>query len=107
MKKLIVIDSYLTSTKKREYTKRTNRILENIGFDIMLVAHYPICIEIQFMVDYFIFDKNQTLDPVEDALITGSKVHMIIHLYEYSMVDIDWLFVRICLMLFIRRDKGI
>jgi hypothetical protein len=65
----------------------------------MLVAHYPICIEIQFMVD-FIFDKNQTLDPVEDAPITGSKVHMIIHLYEYSMVDIDWLFVRICLMLF-------
>jgi hypothetical protein len=31
----------------------------------MLVAHYPICIEIQFMVDYFY--KNQTLDPVEDA----------------------------------------
>jgi hypothetical protein len=32
-----------------------------------LVAHYPICTEIQFMVDYFIFDKNQTLDPIEDA----------------------------------------
>jgi hypothetical protein len=67
MKKLIVIDSYLTSDKKENILKEQIESLKNIGFDIMLVAHYPICTEIQFMVDYFIFDKNQTLDPVEDA----------------------------------------
>jgi hypothetical protein len=42
MKKLIVIDSYLTSTKKENILKEQIESLKNIGFDIMLVAHYPI-----------------------------------------------------------------
>jgi hypothetical protein len=67
MKKLIIIDSYLTSKKKENILKGEIESLKGIGFDIMLVAHYPISTEIQFMVDYFIFDKNQTLDPINDA----------------------------------------
>lgn len=67
MKKLIVIDSYLTSKKKENILKGEIESLKNTGFDIMLVAHYPISTEIQFMVDYFIFDKNQTLDPIDEA----------------------------------------
>lgn len=67
MKKLIVIDSYLTSKKKENVLKGEIESLKVTGFDIMLVAHYPVSIELQFMVDYFIFDKNQTLDIIDEA----------------------------------------
>jgi hypothetical protein len=63
MKKLIVIGAYPNTAKKENILKREILSLKNIGFDIMVVSHYPVSSEIQNMIDYYIFDKNQTLTP--------------------------------------------
>jgi hypothetical protein len=65
MKKLIVIGSYPNTPKKEEVLKSEIQSLKKIGFDFMLVSHYPISSEIQHMVDYYIYDKNQTLTPLD------------------------------------------
>ena len=65
MKKLIVIGSYPNTPKKEEVLKSEIQSLKDIGFDFMLVSHYPVSSEIQHMVDYYIYDKNQTLTPLD------------------------------------------
>jgi hypothetical protein len=64
-KKLIVIGSYPNTPKKEEVLKLEIESLKGLGFDFMLVSHYPVSSEIQNMVDYYIYDKNQTLTPLE------------------------------------------
>lgn len=64
MKKLIVIGCYPNSEKKEQVLKDELKSLKNIDFDLMLVSHYPVSVELQSMVDYYIYDKNQTLTPL-------------------------------------------
>jgi hypothetical protein len=63
MKKLIVIGAYPNTTKKEDILRKEIESLKNSGFDLMIVSHYPVSVELQSMVDYYIYDKNQTLTP--------------------------------------------
>lgn len=65
MKKLIVIGAYPNTPKKEEVLINEINSLKGLGFDFMLVSHYPISVEIQNMVDYYIYDKNQNLTPID------------------------------------------
>ena len=68
MKKLIVIGAYPNTPKKCEVLINqlcSLRSLKYSGFDFMLVTHYPVLTDIQEMVDYYIYDKNQTLTPLD------------------------------------------
>jgi len=67
MKKLIVIGAYPNTPKKEEVLINEINSLKNSNFDFMLVSHYPVSIELQSMVDYYIYDKNQTLTPLEKS----------------------------------------
>jgi hypothetical protein len=67
MKKLIVIGAYPNTPKKEEVLINEINSLTGLGFDIMVVSHYPVSIEIQDMVDYYIYDKNQTLTPLDKS----------------------------------------
>jgi hypothetical protein len=63
MKVLIVIGAYPNTTKKEEVLKQEIESLKSLGFDFMIVSHYPVSVELQNMIDYYIYDKNQTLTP--------------------------------------------
>jgi hypothetical protein len=63
MKVLIVIGAYPNTTKKEEVLKQEIESLKSLGFDFMIVSHYPVSVELQDIVDYYIYDKNQTLTP--------------------------------------------
>lgn len=65
MKKLIVIGAYPNTPKKEEILRNEINSLLGLGFDFMLISHYPVSVELQSMVDYYIYDKNQTLTPIE------------------------------------------
>jgi hypothetical protein len=65
MKTLIVIGAYPNTPKKEEVLINEVESLSGLGFDIMIVSHFPISTEIQNMVDYYIYDKNQTLTPLD------------------------------------------
>lgn len=65
MKKLIVIGSYPNTPRKEEVLISEIKSLKSIGFDFMLVSHYPVSSEIQHMVDYYIYEKNQILTPLD------------------------------------------
>jgi hypothetical protein len=78
MKKLIVIGSYPNTPKKEEVLKSEIQSLKDIGFDFMLVSHYPVSSEIQHMVDYYIYDKNQTLTPLDKTTYYWFKTDIFI-----------------------------
>lgn len=65
MKKLIVIGAYPNTPKKKEVLVEEIKSLKSLDFDFMLVTHYPVPLYIQEMFDYYIYDKNQTLTPLE------------------------------------------
>jgi hypothetical protein len=68
MKKLIVIGAYPNTPKKNEVLiNQLNSLnpLKLLGFDFMLITHYPVLDTIQTMVDYYIYDKYQTLTPLD------------------------------------------
>lgn len=63
MKKLFVIGAYPNSKKKEDILKKEILSLKHLDYDIMIVSHYPVSKEIQLMVDYYLYDKNQNLTP--------------------------------------------
>lgn len=65
MKKLIVIGAYPNSPKKEQVLINQINSIKHLDFDIMLVTHYPTSTEVQDIVDYYIYDKNQTLTPLD------------------------------------------
>jgi len=84
MKKLIVIGAYPNTPKKHEVLKNQLISLNSLkfsGFDFMLVTHHPVLTDIQEMVDYYIYDNNQTLTPLDKS--------------TYFWLDTDSFFLRI------------
>lgn len=70
MKKLIIIDTFITSKKVEETLNECIDNLKNKGYDLMVVSHKPIPKYIQDKLDYVIFDKDNTLLPYEITPIT-------------------------------------
>lgn len=67
MKKLFVIGAYPNSKKKEDVLKKEILSLKHLDYDIMIVSHYPVSEEIQLMVDYYLYDKNQILTPQQNT----------------------------------------
>lgn len=63
MKNIFIIDTYPVSPKQEEILIDCINRLKFLNWDIMIVSHAPIKTEIQEMVDYCLFDKNNTFLP--------------------------------------------
>ena len=84
---IIVIGTYPNLKSRVWLTKQTIESMKPLGRKIMLISHYPVDAEIQNMVDFYIFDKenpltyhsyytlfyNQTADYRADVHINGLK----------------------------------
>lgn len=57
-KDIIIIGSYANTPEKVDMLNECIDRVRPLGYDIMLVSHYPIPFEIQEKVDYFIYDKE-------------------------------------------------
>lgn len=59
---IFIIDAWPdTQDKENDLIDCINRLRSFTGIEILLVSHYPIIPEIQKMVDYYIFDKDNPL----------------------------------------------
>lgn len=57
----IIIGTYPNTSKRNQLTIDCIRSLKPLNRKIILVSHYPVSEEIQKMVDYYIFDKENQL----------------------------------------------
>ncbi len=64
MKKIIIIGTYPSTEYTEKLLLDCIGSLENKGYDLMIVSHYPVPQYIQEKVNYYIFDKDNTLDPM-------------------------------------------
>jgi hypothetical protein len=65
MKQIIVIGTYPSSPEKEKILSECIDRLSNIGYDIMVVSHYPLPTYIQEKVNYCIYDKENIFLPTE------------------------------------------
>jgi len=63
MKNAIVVGAYPTSPTTEKMLVSCLEAVNLLGWDIILVTHCPVSTHIQEMVDYFIFDNENILDP--------------------------------------------
>jgi hypothetical protein len=63
MKRIVIIDTYPTTNIHEKTLIECIKSIKTSGLDIMIVSHKPISREIQEMVDYFIYDKENSLLP--------------------------------------------
>jgi hypothetical protein len=63
MKKIIIIGTYPNTKDKENMLSDCIDRLSRIGYDLMIVSHYPIPEYIQNKVDFIIYDKENTLEP--------------------------------------------
>lgn len=68
MKNLFIIDTYPSTTEQKKILGECVNRLKNIDFDILIISHIPIPIEIQNLVDYIVYDEdNSFLDYSQTA----------------------------------------
>ena len=65
---IIILDVYPNTDIKIEILKKCIYQLKKIDKEILIISHYPISIEIQQLVDYYIYDKRNELIYQNDYL---------------------------------------
>ena len=60
-KNLVIIFSHCDNDDKIKILKDNINEVKNNGFDILLVSHLPVSIELQSLVNYFIYDESNPL----------------------------------------------
>lgn len=63
MKNIIIIDTYPSNITQEKILVECIEKLKPMGYDIMVVSHFPINSEIQKMVNYVLFDDKNTFLP--------------------------------------------
>jgi autotransporter strand-loop-strand O-heptosyltransferase len=63
---IFIIDAWPNNQSKENDLLSLIKVLKTYNIDILLCTHYPIKSEIQTMVDYYIYDKNNDLLLSED-----------------------------------------
>lgn len=58
---IIIIGTYPNTKKREELTIECITSLKRLDRKIMLVSHYPVSIEIQKLVDFYVFDEHNPL----------------------------------------------
>ena len=76
MKKLFIVGSHPSTKKQIEQLINCITSLKPLGWDILLVTHHPVSLEIQSMVDYFIYDKNNIMVPSDISPHIFSSNHI-------------------------------
>jgi len=69
-KNVIIINSYINTTEKRDVLLKYIKQLKKTGNDILLTSHTPIDDEILQEVNYLIYDKENFLLPISMSPIT-------------------------------------
>jgi len=76
-KNLVIILSHCDTPLKIKTLKETIASLRSTEVDILLTSHIPIDLDIQDMVDYYIFDKsNPLINKIEKQLVSWRKIHL-------------------------------
>lgn len=65
MKPLIIIDTYPNTALKYEVLKKCILAYADVGFDMMVVSHYPLPEEISHLVQFVIYDSDNTMLPAQ------------------------------------------
>lgn len=65
MKNAIIVGTYPTTRTTEKMLVSCLKRLKPLGWDIILVSHEPVPAHIQRMVNYFIFDSENVLDPID------------------------------------------
>ncbi len=68
-KEIVIIGSYANQPYKLDLLNDCIDKIRPLGFDIMLVSHYPIPFEVQQKVDYVVYDKENILQ--DETSTTG------------------------------------
>lgn len=63
MKKIIIIDTYPSTQEHIDCLGDCVDRLRNKGYDLMIVSHLPVPLEVQNKANYFIYDKENLLLP--------------------------------------------
>lgn len=58
---IIIVGTYPNTKKREELTKECIASLKRLDRKIMLVSHYPVDVDIQKMVDFYVFDEYNPL----------------------------------------------
>jgi len=75
MKNVFVISCYVnTEEKKKVLIDYINQIKKMPGFDILLVSHIPMSEDVVKLVNYFIYDSDNFLLPMENTPVTWFAV---------------------------------
>src|ERR1035438_4465779 len=65
MKKIVIIDTYPSNIKQQKILIDCIQKVKLLEYDIMLVSHYPIDVETQNLVNYYIYDYNNDFLPAK------------------------------------------
>ncbi len=68
---LVIILSHCDTPPKVKVLKETIASLRSIDIDILLTSHIPVDLDIQDMVDYYIFDKSNPVIDLKDKAFKG------------------------------------
>lgn len=60
-KDIFIVDTYPNIPEKVNLTIEMIEKIKARGYPVLLVSHYPVAIEIQEMVDYYIYDSNNIM----------------------------------------------
>jgi len=63
-KTIFIIDAYIDNTQKENTIKKCIESIKPLGYDMLITTHKQIKEDISNMVDYVIFDKDNTLNEI-------------------------------------------
>jgi hypothetical protein len=75
MKNLIILDTYPNTLRNEEILIECINSYRELDSDILLVSHFPISKEVQEMVDFVIYDKNNEFLPAKYTPHWWCEVH--------------------------------
>lgn len=64
IKSIFIIDSYADNNLKINLLSECINSVKKLGMDILLVSHYPIPNDVSKLVNYYIFDKDNTFNEI-------------------------------------------
>jgi hypothetical protein len=75
MKKIVILSSYADNEYKENVLIDSIHSFKKLGYDILLVSHTPIKSNIQGLVNYFIYDFDNTLLPINQTPYTWFDIY--------------------------------
>jgi len=61
LKEVVAILAYTNTKEKIDVLKKCIKRIKEFGYDILLVTHYPVSLEIQKSVEHYVYDSNNEI----------------------------------------------